>query len=558
MSKVLDQLIREYILATNDLIKDFALSGGGYPQLVPFDLAGQQDLRATPAAPTDTLVAAGIAVVAQDTGRFLLIQRSIADPSDPCGGCWEFPGGRCEPGETAWSCAQREWQEELGLKLPPGVIAGQWDSSNGVYRGYVWLIDSEKQVVLHEGRDDIANPDDPDKDDIEAAAWWKPSDLFNLPSLRPELREQADWGLLRSFQANKHVFGELDQLARYLRHGKDVSKFRISWLPEGEFKQIEAQLSKEQERDELGRFGSGGGLPSVGGGHNAGDRVTVGGKPGRVTGISHEGVTVRFRDGTGGKFQPHEVAAAPARKMTPGEAVAAARARMIGKATVPARSQRRSQQRDQVLRGVMANTAAQLGTLARDAHSSHLSFVDNAARVLRDAYTRAYLLGRKHGVAVKQLDPDELSFDDLDPDVQQEIQGDVDKQHGFLQGLTQDLVAGLEGAALAARLDQYAGTTIGAYEQGYQDAAVDALTPTDGDPEAGGIMATWVVTAEDPCALCEEKNGQVWPYEEAPLPGDGDFGEICEGAMNCRCVLEYEWVPQDTGIANPLEDFEAA
>jgi 8-oxo-dGTP pyrophosphatase MutT (NUDIX family) len=485
---VLDAAV-EVAEAAAELLKDFALGGGGMPQLVPYDLAGQW--RQFPMVPMTQAVASGIAVVAQNTGRCLLMQRGDQDIDDPAGGKWEFPGGKCEQGEGAFACAVREWQEEMGVTLPAGTIAGQWNSTDGVYRGYVWLIRSEDMVDLAQ-RDQSK---DPDGDYFEAAAWWQPSDLPGMPALREELRQQMDWNLLRTFAVNKYIFAELEKLGRYLRHNKDITKFRTSWLPEKELHLITLGLTTS----------------------------------------------------------------------SPASAVAAARGRMIGKFNIPARSQHRANQRDQALRGITVQTAAKLGALARDAHSSHLSFVDSASKVLRDAYVQAYVAGHKHAVAAKQAGSmDDPEFDDLPPDVQDDIQNDVDRQHGFLQGLTQDLVAGLAGAALTARMAQYAASVIGPYEEGYQDGAILALTPDDQTAtdasESGGIMATWVVTSEDPCALCEEKNGQVWPAEEAPMPGDGDFGEQCEGAMNCRCILEYDYVPTDdsSSVANPAADFEAA
>ncbi|RDD71433.1 NUDIX hydrolase [Paracoccus versutus] len=38
---------------------------------------------------------------------------------------WDLPGGGAEPGETPVECALRELDEEFGLRLPEGRLAGQ-------------------------------------------------------------------------------------------------------------------------------------------------------------------------------------------------------------------------------------------------------------------------------------------------------------------------------------------------------------------------------------------------------------------------------------------------
>lgn len=146
-------------------------------------------------AEAGVLVAAGLAVVAADTGRTLLIQRAI-DPADPASGRWEWPGGKLEPDEIGLDAAKREWREEVGQELPPGEVAGTWISSNGVYQGFLYVIPEESAVAINADNPAVLNPDDPDSDNVAVVAWWDPRDLPGMPALREECRASADWGLL--------------------------------------------------------------------------------------------------------------------------------------------------------------------------------------------------------------------------------------------------------------------------------------------------------------------------------------------------------------------------
>lgn len=143
------------------------------------------DLRITKAAAKETSVA-GLVVLADDTGRVLLIQRSNADAKDPARGTWEFPGGHLEGHETPIEGAMREWREETGIVLPSGEVRGQW--KDGLYEGFIYAIPAEADLPLNPdpGNRHVLNPDDPDGDDIETAAWWNPADLPEMPALREE------------------------------------------------------------------------------------------------------------------------------------------------------------------------------------------------------------------------------------------------------------------------------------------------------------------------------------------------------------------------------------
>jgi mutator protein MutT len=55
-----------------------------------------------------------VAAVIADGERLLVCQRPLYKRH---GGLWEFPGGKCEPGESYADAAQRELWEELGVEV---------------------------------------------------------------------------------------------------------------------------------------------------------------------------------------------------------------------------------------------------------------------------------------------------------------------------------------------------------------------------------------------------------------------------------------------------------
>lgn len=129
-------------------------------------------------------IAAGLAVVAEDTGRVLMLQRAI-DVDDSASGMWEFPGGHIEAGENVADAAKREWAEEVGVTLPDVDVVEGWRSEDGRYVGFVATVPSE--IGLME-RDEVSNPDG---DRFEAVAWIAPEHVSQMP-IRDELAEQVD------------------------------------------------------------------------------------------------------------------------------------------------------------------------------------------------------------------------------------------------------------------------------------------------------------------------------------------------------------------------------
>jgi len=63
---------------------------------------------------TESKSGSGCLIVALDTGRWLLIQRSDYVPMPLT---WSLPGGRTDPGESPDRTARREVEEEIGLDL---------------------------------------------------------------------------------------------------------------------------------------------------------------------------------------------------------------------------------------------------------------------------------------------------------------------------------------------------------------------------------------------------------------------------------------------------------
>ena len=63
----------------------------------------------------DESVRVGIGLIKRD-GCYL-IRRRPPLPGSPMPGVWEFPGGKCEPGESPAEAAARECREETGLSV---------------------------------------------------------------------------------------------------------------------------------------------------------------------------------------------------------------------------------------------------------------------------------------------------------------------------------------------------------------------------------------------------------------------------------------------------------
>jgi mutator protein MutT len=123
-------------------------------------------------------VTVAAAIIDRD-GRYLIARRK---PDVHLGGFWEFPGGKCEAGESLEECLRRELLEELDVRLSAAV---PFQTIRHAY--------PEKTVELHFFRCSIGTGD-PKARDCAEIRWVGPKEfvLYRFPP--------ADEGILKALQ----------------------------------------------------------------------------------------------------------------------------------------------------------------------------------------------------------------------------------------------------------------------------------------------------------------------------------------------------------------------
>jgi 8-oxo-dGTP diphosphatase len=89
-----------------------------------------------------------VAAAVIERGDQVLVTRRHAGAH--LGGLWEFPGGKCEPGESLRDCLVRELQEELGVSVS---IGGQLLETTHTH--------ADRHIELHFFRCDLATEPTP-------------------------------------------------------------------------------------------------------------------------------------------------------------------------------------------------------------------------------------------------------------------------------------------------------------------------------------------------------------------------------------------------------------
>jgi mutator protein MutT len=96
--------------------------------------------------PDPIIVAAAVA----HRGDTVLVTRRLEGTH--LAGLWEFPGGKCEPGETPAACVAREIREELGVDARVGDLLLSTKHDYGVkiveLHFFTCVIDDEPRALL--------------------------------------------------------------------------------------------------------------------------------------------------------------------------------------------------------------------------------------------------------------------------------------------------------------------------------------------------------------------------------------------------------------------------
>lgn len=144
----------------------------------------------------------------------------------------------------------------------------------------------------------------------------------------------------------------------------------------------------------------------------------------------------------------------------------------------------------------------------------------------------------------------------------------ADLTRHYLERFLKDMTASQAlGVAMSeqyrARMDMYAHSAMRAYERAFgitSDAASQVASEVSGQPPvtlddgtevpAGTQIITWNISGGEICQLCADRDGQQYTLDTLPgYPGDGGFGEQCDGGPNCKCYLTYEDAANGASVA---------
>lgn len=119
-----------------------------------------------------------VALIRNEQGEYLITQRH---PERTHGGCWEFPGGKIEEGESPEAALIREIKEEININLRSFSL---WDRVKHEYP------DKRVELYIFHTQDFDGEPEC--LEDQQALSWRKPEDMLALkfPEANYDIIEQ--------------------------------------------------------------------------------------------------------------------------------------------------------------------------------------------------------------------------------------------------------------------------------------------------------------------------------------------------------------------------------
>ncbi|MGH2775895.1 MAG: NUDIX hydrolase [Actinomycetota bacterium] len=133
-------------------------------------------------APTAAPPTLGVGAIVVRDGHLLMVRRA----QQPALGLWSVPGGKVERSEYLADALRREVEEETGLKVDVGDLAG-----------YFEVIGDDSHYVIMDFRATYNGADEPRPGDDVDRARWVPLDDIALLECTPRFVELLTaWGVL--------------------------------------------------------------------------------------------------------------------------------------------------------------------------------------------------------------------------------------------------------------------------------------------------------------------------------------------------------------------------
>lgn len=240
------------------------------------------------------------------------------------------------------------------------------------------------------------------------------------------------------------------------------------------------------------------------------------------------------------------------------------------------------QRRDDAVDAVASSVASGLGKLANGLRTGRIAgpeFLDKGTALVQQGIATGFKLGAAHALSdrghpghhlIKFVESDYTGltraygqfWDD-------EAANRADAGRHYIMNLLHD-VSSIPASkdvsdivpGLMARIKLYGKQAMAAYETGYGVTAVaagEAQAQADGEPPvilddgtevpAGEQIITWNTGGGEICSECMDRDTVQYTIDTLPgFPGDGFFGELCDGGPNCKCYLSYETATAENTI----------